>query len=150
MTEQIELIDVQPQNAKEIERAAYAYIEAKECTADAREQEHVKRDKLVEVVRSAGIAPNPDGAYRFRACGTVITVTPVPEKITVKFRVGDVWTLDSGVQLHVHSFGDSDCDGDVDLIDFGVFQVDGDPCDWSAWFANRTKPNEAAVKWSGE
>ena len=83
--EQIPLIDIEPENAKAIARAARAYKKAQKARMEALSEEIKQKEKLLAVVHQADIKANADGEYCFRAGDVTITVKPRDELVKVKF-----------------------------------------------------------------
>lgn len=83
--EQLDLIDVQPKNKKDILRVARKYKAAQRARTDALNIEIDQKGKLLAVVQAAKIPADPDGSYRFRVDGCTITVKPRDELVQVKF-----------------------------------------------------------------
>ncbi len=78
------LIDVEPENAKQIKRIARAYKRAQVARLEAGAEEKKQKAKLLEVVREANIQAE-DGVYEFRVGDIMITVEPRDELVKVKF-----------------------------------------------------------------
>ncbi len=74
--EQLVLIDVQPENAKPIIRAARIYKEhqAVRLSALAKEKEH--KQKVLELVKEAKLQPLKDGVIKFTYEGVTVTIEP--------------------------------------------------------------------------
>lgn len=83
--EQLDLIDVQPKNKKELLRSARRYKTVQRARIDALNAELAEKEKLLAAVRAAKIVPDPDGSYRFRVDDCTIKVTPRDELVQVKF-----------------------------------------------------------------
>jgi len=82
--EQLDLIDVAPENQKEIIACAKRYKKALSIRIDALAQEKKEKSKLLELIENAGLQHLPDGKIRFRVDGYKITVTPRDELVQVK------------------------------------------------------------------
>lgn len=82
--EQLELIDVKPENMKEIIPAAKTYQKAKAARIKATEKEVKAKVELLSLVKSAKLKPLDDGAIRFKCDGLLISITPRDELIKVK------------------------------------------------------------------
>ena len=82
--EQLDLIEVRPQNAKEILVAAKAYkkIQTVRISAGAKEEE--EKQKILALVKEANLQPFPDGTIKFTLDGVSISVKPSKMKLTVK------------------------------------------------------------------
>lgn len=87
--EQLDLIDVEPENKEAILRVAHRYKNAKKERMAALAIEKAEKEKLLAVVKEAKILPDPDGSYRFTLDGLTITVTPRDELLKVKFAGDD-------------------------------------------------------------
>ena len=81
--EQMELIDVGPENMKEIKPAAKAYQKAKTARINASTKEVQTKNKLLGLVKTAKLKPLDDGVIRFRCDGLLISITPRDELIKV-------------------------------------------------------------------
>ena len=82
--EQLELIDVTPENMKTIAPLAKQYEKVKQARMRASKREVETKQELLEAVREANMSPLPDGSIRFRANGMTITITPRDELVQVK------------------------------------------------------------------
>ena len=82
--EQGSLIDVQPQNAKEILKAAQEFKKASLKKTKAKEAEDACKATLLDLVKEAGLQPLENGVIQLRIAGTVITVTPKEDGVKVK------------------------------------------------------------------
>jgi hypothetical protein len=80
---QMDLIDTQPENSKEIIKLARAYQKAKMDRIAALETELDRKGKLLELIHAAKLNP-VDGVIKFTCDGFTITVTPRDELIKVK------------------------------------------------------------------
>lgn len=82
--EQLDLIDVEPENAKAIKRAARAYksAQAQRITWLVDEKKH--KGKILELVKEAKLRPNEDGIIKFRLDGIVVAITPRDELVQIK------------------------------------------------------------------
>lgn len=83
--EQLDLIDVEPENKKEMLRVARKYKAVQATRIEALAAEKKEKGKLLELVREAEIAPEADGSFRFRVGNLVISVTPRDELVRCKF-----------------------------------------------------------------
>lgn len=83
--DQLELIETEPENKKEILRVARKYRRTQQERISALAVEIREKAKLLAVVRAAEIVPETDGSYRFNVDGLTITVTPRDELVKVKF-----------------------------------------------------------------
>jgi hypothetical protein len=82
--EQMDLIDVQPENAKAIIAEARVYKKAQETRLRALAKETASKQKILSFVRDANLQRLDDGSIRFKADGFDITVKPRDELVTVK------------------------------------------------------------------
>ena len=83
--EQGVLIDVAPENAKPIIRAARLYKKILRSRQDALAQEIKQKAKVLELVRAAELQPlDNTGKLRFEYDGVTISVTPRDELLQVK------------------------------------------------------------------
>ena len=82
--EQLELIDVSPENMKEIKPAATAYQKAKSARINATVKEVETKTKLLGLVKAAKMKALDDGVIRFRCDGLLISITPRDELVKVK------------------------------------------------------------------
>lgn len=82
--EQLELIDLTPENAKPLRRAARAYKKAQGERIAALNDEKKHKEKILELVKEAKLKPLEGGVIRFSLNGMVITVTPRDQLVQVK------------------------------------------------------------------
>jgi serine/threonine protein phosphatase PrpC len=82
--EQLELIEVAPENQKKIKAVAKQYKAAQYERTTALAEEIKMKNKLLELIHEANLQPLEDGKIRFQCNGMVITVTPRDELIRVK------------------------------------------------------------------
>ena len=86
--EQQELIDVQPENNKELLRAGRAYNKLRDTHASERDSFRKKElaalEKFLAAIKEAGVNPRADGSYRFTADGELIIVTPKMPKVRME------------------------------------------------------------------
>jgi hypothetical protein len=82
--EQMDLIDVGPENLEKIKPTALAYRDAMQARMKAGETEQKHKQALLELVREANLHPNEQGIIKFKCGGLVISVTPRDELIQVK------------------------------------------------------------------
>ena len=87
--EQMDLIDIQPEKAKEIARVATQYKAAQKARLTALKAEVEKKRQLLELVKEAKLTPLSDGTIKFTVDFTEITVKPRDELIKVKFEKED-------------------------------------------------------------
>jgi multidrug resistance efflux pump len=81
--EQLDLIEVAPENAKKIVAVARKYKSAQAERLAALEVEVAEKQNLLELVRQAKL-PLVDGKIKFKTDGYIITVTPRDELVKVK------------------------------------------------------------------
>ena len=82
--EQLDLIDLAPENAKAIVAAARIYKMRQKERLEALKMEIAEKQKVLALVRDAKLKPLPDGKIRFKYDGFTISVTPRDELIQVK------------------------------------------------------------------
>lgn len=84
--EQLDLIDVKPENAKEILAAAKIYKKWMTKRVEALAKEKEQKQIVLELVHKANLEPLPGtgGKIKFEVDGTTITVTPRDELVQVK------------------------------------------------------------------
>jgi hypothetical protein len=82
--EQLELIDVAPENSKKIIAVAKRYKTALAERMAALVEEKAEKQKLLALVKEADLQPLEDGSIRFRVDGMTISITPRDELIKVK------------------------------------------------------------------
>lgn len=84
--EQLDLIDVGPENAKAMKRTVRAYkaSQAERISWLADEKKH--KAKILDLVREEGLQPNEEGIIRFRLNDITITITPRDELVQVKMK----------------------------------------------------------------
>ena len=88
--EQMDLIDVAPENSKEIVAAAKVYKKHLAARLQALSKEVEAKNNLRELIRKSGAKPLASGKIKLQADGFIITVTPKDEliQVTEKKRVG--------------------------------------------------------------
>ena len=82
--EQLDLIDIGPENAKIILPVAKDYKKAVQARMRAGEKESELKQKLRELILKENLARLEDGTIRFHLDGMIITLKPREELITVK------------------------------------------------------------------
>lgn len=82
--EQLDLIETQPENAKQIQRIARAYKKAQRARMSAGEDEVAQKEKLLAAIKEAEIVPDTDGNYAFRVGKMKIKVKHRDELVQVK------------------------------------------------------------------
>jgi hypothetical protein len=83
-SEQLDLIDTKPKNAKEIEKAARLYMETQGTRIALLAEEVEQKHKVLELVRAAKLQPLEGGVIKFRCDSLTISITPRDELIKVK------------------------------------------------------------------
>lgn len=82
--EQLDLIDVHPENSKAILACARRYQDAQETRVEALADEVAEKKKLLELIKAGGIKPDSEGKISFHLDGYKITVVPRDELVKVK------------------------------------------------------------------
>ena len=82
--EQLELIEVGPENMEEIMPAAKLYQKAKVARIKATDREVKTKVALLSAVKKAKLGRLDDGSIRFRCDGMLISITPRDELVKVK------------------------------------------------------------------
>jgi len=82
--EQLDLLDVGPENSKEIVKQAKHYKVALSRRIEALQEEVTAKEKLKALIKEANLKPMDDGKIRVHVNGYTITVTPRDELIQVK------------------------------------------------------------------
>lgn len=82
--EQIDLIDVAPENAKEIIAAGRIYKKAQVARSRALKNEVEQKGKVIQLVRESKIPPQEGGVIKFTYEGVTISVTPRDELVRVQ------------------------------------------------------------------
>ena len=83
--EQLELIDVAPENAKPIIELAKQYKEVQTTRLAALKQETELKQKIITAVHEANLQRLDDGKIRFTYDNVTISIEPSDEKVKVKF-----------------------------------------------------------------
>lgn len=81
--QQMPLIDVGPENSKEIAQVARNYRALVDIRLKALAKEVVAKEELRELIRKENLKRLEDGKIRFKIDGLLIEVTPTDEKIKV-------------------------------------------------------------------
>ena len=84
--EQLDLIDVAPENAKPIIAMARAYKKVQAVRQAALREEIGLKQKIIELVRAADLQPLEGGKIKFEYDDVIVTVTPRDELVKVKDR----------------------------------------------------------------
>lgn len=91
--EQLQLLDVDLPEVKEIKSAARAYRRAQQARLKAGAEEMKYKGQLLEVVKAAqesgNIKPDEDGAFKVKVGDLTISVTPRDELVRVRFDKDD-------------------------------------------------------------
>jgi len=87
--EQLPLIDVAPENAKDILRVARSYKRAQAVRNGALAEEVKLKQKLLALVHESGVSADHEGGYRLSLNGVVVTVKPRDELVRVKDKDDD-------------------------------------------------------------
>ena len=82
--EQMPLIDVEPENAKEIIKHAKLYKSAQKRRMSALQEEIAEKKLLLELVRNSGVGKLDDGKIKFKTGTFTVIVTPRDELVKVK------------------------------------------------------------------
>jgi len=82
--EQLELIDVAPENSKEIIAEAKKYKKWQTQRMQALEEETASKQRLLELMKKADVQKLEDGKMKISVDNYTITVTPRDELIKVK------------------------------------------------------------------
>lgn len=82
--EQIDLIDVAPENAKAIIAAARIYSKAQGARSKALKNEVEQKVKVIQLIRESKIKPLDGGVIKFTYEGVTIKITPRDELVQVQ------------------------------------------------------------------
>jgi len=82
--EQMDLIDVQPENAKKIVSAAKLYKKLVASRIASLDKEVAQKNVILKLIKEAELQRLPSGKIKFKSDGMIITVTPRDELISVK------------------------------------------------------------------
>jgi len=82
--EQLDLIDVAPENAKPMIEAGRLYKKAQKVRLKALAEEVKYKDKIRQLAKDANLQRLEDGVIRFTHDSVTICITPQDEKVTVK------------------------------------------------------------------
>jgi hypothetical protein len=81
---QLDLIDVHPENEKEIVKAARAYKAIVKSRLAIQKDEADLKQQLIDAVEKADLQPLKDGVVKFRVDSVEIKVTPRDKLVQVK------------------------------------------------------------------
>jgi hypothetical protein len=82
--EQLDLIDVKPENSKEMLVVAKRYKTAQAQRIEALGREVAEKQKLLALIKEANLQHLDDGKIQFRIDRLIVTVTPRDELIRIK------------------------------------------------------------------
>lgn len=82
--EQMELLEVGPENLKKIKPLARCYRAAVQARMAALEQETKYKRQILQMVHDAHLTRLDDGTIRFRCDGMTIIITPRDELVKIK------------------------------------------------------------------
>ena len=82
--EQLDLIDVAPENAKPIVAAARLYKKASSVRQAALADEVKYKHRIIELVKEAKLQPLEGGVIKFTYNGVTVSITPRDELVKVK------------------------------------------------------------------
>ncbi len=83
-TEQMDLIDVEPENAEQIVTAAHLYKKLQAARMTALEKEVAQKQVILKLIKEAKLQRLEGGKIKYQHNGVIITVTPRDELVTVK------------------------------------------------------------------
>ncbi|KKN73497.1 hypothetical protein LCGC14_0400730 [marine sediment metagenome] len=84
--EQLDLIDVAPENAKAIIRAARLYKELQATRITALNKEITQKAEVLQLVKAAKLQPLEGGKIKFEYDNVVVSITPRDELVKVSTR----------------------------------------------------------------
>lgn len=82
--EQMDLIDVGPENLKVMKPVARRYKAAQKRRLEAFADEVKEKKKMLDLIQDAKLKPNDDGVILFTVDGMTVKATPQDWKISVK------------------------------------------------------------------
>jgi len=82
--EQLDLIDVAPENAKPIIAAARRYKKANAARQAALAEEVKLKKQIIDLVKAAKLQPLEGGVIKFSYNGVTVSITPRDELVKVK------------------------------------------------------------------
>jgi len=83
-TEQMDLIDVQPENAKPIIQAARLYKKFQAARLTALAKETTQKRKVLDLVKEANLQPLEGGKIKFEYDKVMVSITPRDELIKIQ------------------------------------------------------------------
>ena len=87
--EQLALIDVEPENMKEIAECARVYKRFQKARMANLKSEVEQKERMKDLIKKAKLQPLEDGVIRFKCEGLTIQATPKDVLITVKGKLAD-------------------------------------------------------------
>jgi len=84
--EQLDLIDVHPENEKEIIAAAKLYKKFQAARKDALSREVKQKQIIITLTKEAKLKPLEDGRIKYRCGNLTISITPRDELVQVRER----------------------------------------------------------------
>ena len=94
--EQLDLIEVQPENMKEIAECARLYKRFQKARMANLKNEVEQKVRMRELIKKAKLQPLEGGVIRFMCEGLTIQATPKDVLITVKGKLDDDFDPDEG------------------------------------------------------
>ena len=82
--DQLDLIDVKPENAKAIIAAAREYKEFQAARLTILAKEVAQKQRVLELVKAANLTPLDGGKIKFEYDGVTVSITPRDELVKVK------------------------------------------------------------------
>jgi len=82
--EQLDLIDVSPENAKPIIKVAREYIKYRDSRMAIQKKEVEHKQDIIELVKAANLAPINGGVIKFEYDGLLISLAPKEMELKVK------------------------------------------------------------------
>lgn len=97
---QMDLIDVGPENLKEIEPHVKKLDAARTQRIKLTRVEHDEEEKIKKLVHKSGLKRLDDGNIKFMCCGKEVWVIPTDEKVKLKKPSKDELNIKSAYQAH--------------------------------------------------